>query len=103
MKKSILLDNRIKVKTNIWILITCIYLYLHVHSVNLACVLNLLNVIFRDFKISQFCQNAWCVVFYGQYTIGFLNSINVLGDKILNPILDLDRCLPLNPLVILFT
>ena len=35
--KSIILGNKIKVKTNFWILITCIFTY--IHSVNLACVL----------------------------------------------------------------
>ena len=38
LKKSIILCNKIKVKTNLWILITCIFTY--IHSVNLACVLN---------------------------------------------------------------
>ena len=38
LKKSIILGNKIKVKTNFWILITFIFTY--IHSVNLACVLN---------------------------------------------------------------
>ena len=40
LKKSIILGNKIKVKTNFLILITFIFTY--IHSVNLACVLNLL-------------------------------------------------------------
>ena len=38
LKKSIILGNKIKVKTNFLILITCIVSY--IQSVNLACVLN---------------------------------------------------------------
>ena len=38
LKKSIILGNKIKVKTNFLMLITFIFTY--IHSVNLACVLN---------------------------------------------------------------
>ena len=38
LKKSIILGNKIKVKTNFWILIAFVFTY--IHSVNLACVLN---------------------------------------------------------------
>ena len=53
------------------------------------------NVIFRDFKnpvnfVKMYCAFALC----GQYTIGFLNSINVLRDKTLNSVCALDRVLP---------
>ena len=50
LKKNILLGNKIKVKTNIWILITCIFTYNH--GVSLACFrfVMLRNVIFRDFQ-----------------------------------------------------
>ena len=88
LKKSILLGNKIKVKTNIWIVITRIFTY--IYSVNLACVLN--SSYFN--KSCQFCQNVWCVAFYGQYTIWFLDRTNVLGDKAFNSVCDLDRYLP---------
>ena len=39
LKKSIILGNKIKVKTNFWILVICIFTY--IQSVNLACVLNI--------------------------------------------------------------
>ena len=50
LKKNIILGNQIKVKTNIWILITCIFTY--IHSMNLAFVLNSLccEMSFLDFK-----------------------------------------------------
>ena len=38
LKKSIILGNKIKVKTNFWILLTCMFTY--IQSVNLACVFN---------------------------------------------------------------
>ena len=34
------------------------------------------------------------VAFYGQYTEGFLNSIDDLSDKTFNFVCDLDRFLP---------
>ena len=54
-KRLIILGNKIKVKTNFWILITFIFTY--IHSVNLAMCFKfviLRNVIFRDF--SKSCQ-----------------------------------------------
>ena len=36
----------------------------------------------------------WCVAFYGQYTVGFLNSIDDLRDKTFNSVV-FDRFLPL--------
>ena len=95
LKKSIILGNKIKVKTNFWIFIT--FIFTIIHSVNLACVFKfviLRNVIFIDLTSSQFCQNVLCVSLCGQYTIGFINSINVLRDKKINSVCALDRFLP---------
>ena len=52
------------------------------------------NVIFRDLKSRQFCQNVLCVALCGQYTIGVLNCVNVLRDKTFNSVCALDRFLP---------
>ena len=38
----------------------------------------------------------YCAQFYGQYTIGFLNSFNVMGDKTFNSVCDLDLFLPIH-------
>ena len=59
------------------------HLYLHSLCELSMCfkLVILQNVICKDLKSCQFCHNLLCVAFYGQYTIGVLNSINVLGDK----------------------
>ena len=44
-------------------------------------------------------QNVWGVAFYGQYTIGFLNSINVLGEGTFNTVCVLDRFSPLHSII----
>ena len=73
---------------------TCFYsLFTYIHSVNLACVLNSLFCemwFLEAFKILSILSNVLCVVLYGQYTTGFLNSINVLRDKTFNSVCALD-------------
>ena len=94
LKKSIILGNKIKVKTNFWILVTCIFTY--IQSVNLACVLYsyFCEIWFLEtFKILSILSNVLCFALYGQYTIWFLNSINVLRKK-KNSVCALDRFLP---------
>ena len=49
MKKSISLGNELKVRTNIWISIICIFTY--IHNVNTTCVLKSIFEAFKSMSI----------------------------------------------------
>lgn len=61
LKRSILLGNKIKVKTNIWISITCIFTY--IKGVNLACV----SFYGQYTMINTICDLDRCLLLYSKF------------------------------------